>query len=108
MCDSVSLTESSSLTFGEFLKQKQLTPNLVQYILYSIAMVTEDTPTLEVHVKMIFMASLFITSCSFLKGLQAIKVFINSLGRFGNAPFLFPIFGGGELPQAFCRYCHIT
>ena len=61
MCDSVSLTESSSLTFGEFLKQKQLTPNLVQYILYSIAMVTEDTPTLEVHVKTIFMASLFIT-----------------------------------------------
>lgn len=42
------------------------------------------------------------------KGLQAIKVFINSLGRFGNAPFLFPIFGGGELPQAFCRYCYIT
>ena len=51
MCDSISLTGSSSLTFGEFLKQKQLTPNLVQYILYSIAMVTENTPTLEVHVR---------------------------------------------------------
>ena len=40
----------------------------------------------------------------FSQGLQATQVFINSLGRYGNAPFLFPIFGGGELPQAFCRY----
>ena len=32
----------------EFLKLKQLTPNLVQYILHSIAMVTENTSTLEV------------------------------------------------------------
>lgn len=60
MCDSVSLTESSSLAFGVFLKQKQLTPNLVQYILHSIAMVTENTPTLEVHVRTVSMAVVFI------------------------------------------------
>ena len=40
----------------------------------------------------------------YFQGLQAAKLFLNSLGRFGNAPFLYPIFGGGELPQAFCRY----
>ena len=31
----------------EYLRQRQLTPNLVQYILHSIAMVTDTTTTLE-------------------------------------------------------------
>ena len=77
------LSELVSVPFAEFLRLKDLTQNLIQYIVHSIAMVTEDTPTLQ--------------------GLQATRLFLNSLGRFGNAPFLYPIFGVGELPQAFCR-----
>jgi RAB protein geranylgeranyltransferase component A len=30
-----------------------------------------------------------------------------SLGRFGNTPFLWPMYGSGELPQAFCRLCAV-
>lgn len=35
--------------FIEFLKHKELTPNLIQFIVHAIAMVNEDTPTIEVH-----------------------------------------------------------
>lgn len=38
------------------------------------------------------------------QGLKATQIFLNSLGRFGNAPFLCPVYGAGELPQAFCRW----
>ena len=33
--------------------------------------------------------------------------FLLSLGRFGNSPFLWPMYGSGELPQAFCRLCAV-
>ena len=36
------------MTFGDFLKSSDLTENLVQYILLSIAMVKDDCPAKEV------------------------------------------------------------
>jgi len=38
-----------------------------------------------------------------LQGLSVTHSFLHSLGRFGNTPFLYPVYGCGELPQAFCR-----
>ncbi len=31
------------------------------------------------------------------------KRFLRSVGRFGDSPFLFALYGSGELPQCFCR-----
>ena len=31
------------------------------------------------------------------------KKFLHSVGRFGDSPFLFALYGSGELPQCFCR-----
>ncbi|XP_056641471.1 rab proteins geranylgeranyltransferase component A 1 [Diorhabda sublineata] len=70
-------------TFKQFLTDKKLTPNLIHYVLYGISMSSEDTP------------------CE--KGIQRVKRFLNSLGRFGKMPFLFSMYGSGEIPQAFCR-----
>jgi RAB protein geranylgeranyltransferase component A len=42
-----------------------------------------------------------------LEGLAATQKFLLSLGRFGNTPFLWPMYGSGELPQAFCRLCAV-
>lgn len=36
-------------------------------------------------------------------GVNRTKHFLNSLGRYGNTPFLWPMYGSGELPQCFCR-----
>ncbi|XP_029304234.1 rab proteins geranylgeranyltransferase component A 1 isoform X2 [Cottoperca gobio] len=71
----------------EFLTDQQLGENLQHFLLHSIAMVTEDTPTEE--------------------GLASTRHFLRCLGRYGNTPFLFPVYGLGEIPQCFCRMCAV-
>ncbi|XP_012877240.1 PREDICTED: rab proteins geranylgeranyltransferase component A 2 [Dipodomys ordii] len=74
--------------FSEYLKTKKLTPNLQHFILHSIAMISES-------------------SCTTFDGLKATKNFLQCLGRYGNTPFLFPLYGQGEIPQCFCRMCAV-
>lgn len=61
-----------------------MTDDLLHFVLYSISMSTDDTSCLE--------------------GVSRVKRFLNSLGRFGKTPFLYSMYGSGEIPQAFCRY----
>ncbi|NXY45229.1 RAE2 geranylgeranyltransferase, partial [Ceuthmochares aereus] len=75
-------------TFAQFLRTRKLTPSLQHFILHSIAMVSE-------------------TDCRTLEGLKATKKFLQCLGRYGNTPFLFPLYGQGEIPQCFCRMCAV-
>ena len=70
-------------TYKDYLVSEKLTPNLIHFVLKSIAMVTEETGCTE--------------------GLKATQKFLGSLGRFGNTPFLWSMYGSGEMPQAFCR-----
>ncbi|XP_034637427.1 rab proteins geranylgeranyltransferase component A 1 [Trachemys scripta elegans] len=75
-------------TFSEYLKTQKLTSNLQHFILHSIAMVSEaESDTID--------------------GLKATKHFLQCLGRYGNTPFLFPLYGQGEIPQCFCRMCAV-
>lgn len=75
-------------TFSDYLKTQKLTPNLQYFVLHSIAMTSE-------------------TTSSTVDGLKATKNFLHCLGRYGNTPFLFPLYGQGELPQCFCRMCAV-
>ncbi|TRY59391.1 hypothetical protein DNTS_004301 [Danionella cerebrum] len=77
----------STKLFSEFLKSKKLTEPLQDFVLHSIAMVTQQTLTEE--------------------GLKATQHFLRCLGRYGNTPFLFPLYGLGEIPQCFCRMCAV-
>ncbi|XP_058271604.1 rab proteins geranylgeranyltransferase component A 1 [Hemibagrus wyckioides] len=77
----------TDMPFSEFLKRKNLTENLQHFILHSIAMVSQDAPTNT--------------------GLKATQHFLRCLGRYGNTPFLFPLYGLGEIPQCFCRMCAV-
>uniref|UniRef100_A0A8C9XDM1 Rab proteins geranylgeranyltransferase component A n=1 Tax=Sander lucioperca TaxID=283035 RepID=A0A8C9XDM1_SANLU len=79
--------EQRGETCLSFLCDQQLGDNLQHFLLHSIAMVTEDTPTEE--------------------GLASTRHFLRSLGRYGNTPFLFPVYGLGEIPQCFCRMCAV-
>ncbi|KAL0273377.1 UNVERIFIED_CONTAM: hypothetical protein PYX00_006058 [Menopon gallinae] len=74
-------------TFFEYLKYKKLPDNIIHYILYAMAMGDKNM------------------SC--LDGVKASKSFLESLGRYGNTPFIFPMYGSGELPQCFCRLCAV-
>lgn len=77
------LTDFADKTFRAYLEHKRLTPNLIHYILYAIGMSDDQT------------------SCS--DGVNNVKRFLKSLGRYGNTSFLFPMYGCGEVPQCFCR-----
>ncbi|XP_061454516.1 rab proteins geranylgeranyltransferase component A 1 isoform X2 [Rhineura floridana] len=74
--------------FSDYLKTRKLTPNLQHFILHSIAMVSE-------------------ADCCTIDGLKATQKFLQCLGRYGNTPFLFPLYGQGEIPQCFCRMCAV-
>ncbi|XP_067948615.1 rab proteins geranylgeranyltransferase component A 2-like [Watersipora subatra] len=72
----------SERPFVEFLKTLKLTNNLIKYVVNAIAMVPRNVPTSV--------------------GMERTRLFINSLGRYGPTPFLWPLYGG-EINQAFCR-----
>ncbi|XP_023697489.2 rab proteins geranylgeranyltransferase component A 1 isoform X1 [Paramormyrops kingsleyae] len=74
-------------SFWDFLQTKKLTDNIQHFLLHSIAMVPPETRTGE--------------------GLRSTQYFLRSLGRYSNTPFLFPIYGLGEIPQCFCRMCAV-
>ncbi|KAK9870755.1 hypothetical protein WA026_009716 [Henosepilachna vigintioctopunctata] len=76
-----SVTEGT--TFKDFLKSKKLSENILHFVLYALSMSTNETLWLE--------------------GIKKTKRFLNSLGRFGKTPFLFSMYGSGEITQAFCR-----
>lgn len=81
VCDFV--VDFEDKTFRGYLEHKRLTQNLIHYILYSIGMCDDQTLCLD--------------------GVRRVKKFLQSLGRYGNTPFLFPMYGCGEIPQCFCR-----
>jgi RAB protein geranylgeranyltransferase component A len=43
----------------------------------------------------------------FIKGTIKVKRYLDSLGRYGNSPFLYPLYGNGEMTQCFCRLCAV-
>lgn len=42
-----------------------------------------------------------------IKGLDAVFRFMQSVGRYGNSPFLWTMFGSGDLAQCFSRKCAV-
>ncbi|CAG4941494.1 unnamed protein product [Colias eurytheme] len=74
-------------SFKDYLTHKGLTPNLIHYVLFAIAGGTDQMNCRE--------------------GVKESKKFLMSLGRYGNTPFLWPMYGSGELPQCFCRLCAV-
>ncbi|KAL9272480.1 Rab escort protein 1-like protein [Drosera capensis] len=81
--------------FAHFLDKNRLSPKIKSIILYAIAMANYD----QTHVS---------ASKNLLKtsdGINRLALYLSSLRRFPNASgaMLYPMYGQGELPQAFCR-----
>ena len=45
--------------------------------------------------------------CNRLQKLDKMQLYLESIGRYGDSPFLYPIYGLGGLPEAFSRLCAI-
>jgi Rab GDP dissociation inhibitor len=41
------------------------------------------------------------------EALKKIQLYVDSLGKYGDSPFLYPIYGLGGLPESFSRLCAI-
>lgn len=81
--------------FVEFLNKMQLSAKIKSITLYAIAMVDYDQNDMKL--------------CKHLlktkDGIERLALYHSSVGRFSNAQgaMIYPIYGQGDLPQAFCR-----
>ena len=71
------------LPFSQLLEHMNLNAKLCALIQSSIAQVDSDALTET--------------------GLERSRFYLQSIGKYSNSPFLWPVYGIGELPQAFCR-----
>lgn len=81
--------------FIEFLQKQRLPQKIIGMILYAIAMADYDQEDQLACKKPIKTKD----------GMENLALYHSSVGRFPNAQgaFIYPIYGQGELPQAFCR-----
>lgn len=87
--------EDLEIPFVSFLEKMKLPPKIKSILLYAIAMVDYDQDNNEVCKDLLKTKD----------GIDCLAQYSSSVGRFPNAPgaLLYPIYGEGELPQAFCR-----
>ncbi|XP_043721508.1 rab escort protein 1-like [Telopea speciosissima] len=89
------LEEDLESPFVEFLKKQRLPPKIKSIILYAIAMADYDQDNPEVSKNLLKTNDV----------VRSLALYHSSIGRFQNAmgAMIYPIYGQGELPQAFCR-----
>lgn len=87
--------EELEIPFSVYLREQKLSPKIRMIILYAIALADYDQDAGDACINLI----------KTKEGLERIALNLSSHGRFPNSigPFIYPIYGHGELPQAFCR-----
>ncbi|RZR92981.1 hypothetical protein BHM03_00021351, partial [Ensete ventricosum] len=87
--------EDLEMPFADFLRSKRLPPKIRAMILYAITLADYDQENAESSKKLIVTKD----------GIESLALYTKSVARFPNAlgAFIYPIYGHGELPQAFCR-----
>ena len=82
-------------SFEDYLsKQHGLSPKLTQIIRFALALDTNTTATSKTSP---------LSSCGLAKDISNLTQHLQSLGRYGSTALLTPMYGSGELSQAFCR-----
>ncbi len=75
--------------FKVLVKYFSLTENMVDFIGHGVALYSDDSfinrPAIEVY--------------------QKIILYMNSMGAYGDSPFIYPIYGLAGIPEGFSRKC---
>lgn len=78
-------------TFAALIKKFDLSTNMIDFIGHAVALYTDDN---------------FIQRPA-IETVDKIKLYMDSHGRYGNSPFIYPIYGLGGIPEGFSRMCAI-
>jgi len=78
--------------FTALIKKFDLSTNTVDFIGHAVALFTDDE---------------FIQRPA-IETVDKIKLYMDSHGRYGNSPFIYPIYGLGGIPEGFSRMCAIN
>jgi len=80
-----------NMPMADIFKHYKLGPNTIDFLGHAVALHTNDDylqqPAIDTIAKM--------------------QLYLESIGRYGDSPFLYPIYGLGGLPEAFSRLCAI-
>ena len=107
---SVDVTDYQYKPFIEFLKKFGLSDKLCNFIIYCLCFDPSVQPTANkrIHIENDpAYASKYTSSLLTIRAMKQLSTHLNSLGRFGNTAFLLPLYGSGEVAQAFCRVCAV-
>jgi Rab GDP dissociation inhibitor len=75
----------------DVFKKFKLEENTIDFLGHSVALQTEDSYLERPAVETV----------------RKVQLYIDSLGKYGDSPFLYPIYGLGGLPESFSRLCAI-
>jgi Rab GDP dissociation inhibitor len=79
------------VNFSTVVKKFELSPNTLDFIGHAVALYTNDDyldrPAIET--------------------LDKIRLYMDSIGRYGDSPFIYPVYGLGGIPEGFSRMCAI-
>lgn len=75
----------------DVFKKFKLEDNTIDFLGHAVALFSEDN----------------YLSQPAAESLKKIQLYVDSLGKYGDSPFLYPIYGLGGLPESFSRLCAI-
>jgi Rab GDP dissociation inhibitor len=81
----------NTMTMAAMMKAFDLEDNTIDFIGHAVALHTDDT---------------FLNRPA-IDSMRKIKVYLDSFGRFGNSPFIYPIYGLAGIPEGFSRKCAV-
>jgi Rab GDP dissociation inhibitor len=80
------------MPFSQVVKKFDLEPNTVDFVGHAVALYTNDEfmdrPAPET--------------------IDRIKLYMDSIGRYGDSPFIYPIYGLGGIPEGFSRMAAVN
>lgn len=85
--DKNKIQELAERPFSEWMEHRKLSPKLQDIILYGVLFIRDPNDPR------------FTTSAA----ISLLRRYVRSIGRYGESPFIYPIYGCSELPQAYSR-----
>ncbi|CAD8211614.1 unnamed protein product [Paramecium octaurelia] len=82
----------NQISCAQLLQNFELEPNTIDFIGHAVALYSNDSFLDEPAIQIV----------------EKIKLYVDSIGRFGDSPFIYPIYGLGCIAEGFCRMAAIN